>query len=160
MEVVDYRITEGSEYCWACFGENAYNLDSWNGEHDGHSVSVVFDTKTQVVYSITAYDYIAERAYRWTNPEFVKAYEEECISRDCADTAWDDVAYTDLDVEADFLEKARAIVTGAEYDERVVLELDLGKDEMYEVMKLAHEADLTLNKFIEKILQDEIDRVA
>ena len=28
MEVIDYKITEGSEYQWSCFGNNAYTLDS------------------------------------------------------------------------------------------------------------------------------------
>ena len=45
MEIVDYRITEGSGYQWQCYGPNAYCLDSWNGEQDGHSLSIIFDTK-------------------------------------------------------------------------------------------------------------------
>ena len=157
METVNYRITEGSDYQWTCFGDNAYTLDSWNGDQDGHSVSVVFDTTTQVVYTVSAYDYIANRAYRWMNPEFVEAYKAECEGRDCVDTAWDDVAYTDLDVEADFLEKARAIVAGTEYDTRVMIPLDLDKDTMYDIMKRAHEADVTLNRYIETLLQSAID---
>jgi hypothetical protein len=40
MEVVDYRITEGSGYSWQCFGANAYCLDSWDGDQDGHSLSI------------------------------------------------------------------------------------------------------------------------
>ena len=34
MELVDYRITEGSDYCWSCYGPDAYSLDSWNGDQD------------------------------------------------------------------------------------------------------------------------------
>jgi hypothetical protein len=37
MEVTDYRITEGSTYQWHCYGNNAYALDSWNGDQDGHT---------------------------------------------------------------------------------------------------------------------------
>ena len=45
MDLVNYRITEGSAYTWQCYGGNAYMLDSWNGEQDGHSFTVIFDTK-------------------------------------------------------------------------------------------------------------------
>jgi hypothetical protein len=110
MEVIDYKITEGSEYQWSCFGNNAYSLDSWNGEQEGYTVTAIFDTKTQVVYSLMAYDYVANSAYRWTNPNFIIAYQTECTTRNCKDQAWEDVEYTNLVDEEEFLQKARAIV--------------------------------------------------
>jgi hypothetical protein len=64
MEVVDYRITEGSAYSWQCFGANAYCLDSWDGDQDGHSLSITFDQKTQTVYEVQIHDYRNQRAYR------------------------------------------------------------------------------------------------
>ena len=154
MEVIDYKITEGSVYQWSCFGNNAYSLDSWNGDQEGHTVTALFDTKDQTIYQMMAYDYIANRAYRWMNPEFVSAYKAECASRNSNDEAWEDVEYTDLEVEEDFLEKARGIVTGAEYDTRIQIPLDFDKETTFQLMQLAHEADLTLNKYVEKILRD------
>ena len=64
MELVDYRITEGSEYCWQCYGPDAYSLDSWNGDQNGYSFCIIFDNKTQVVYEVQAHDYVHNRAYR------------------------------------------------------------------------------------------------
>lgn len=156
MTVIDYKITEGNVYQWACFGNNAYSLDSWNGEQDGHTVTAVFDTKDQTVYAVMAYDYIANRAYRWMNPAFVAVYTAECASRNCNDEAWEDVAYTDLEVEDDFLEKARGIVTGADYDTRVLVPLDLDKETLYNLMHLAHNADLTLNQYVDKIIRNAL----
>ena len=72
MEIVDYRITEGSDYGWHCYGNDVHMLDSWNGEQDGHSFTVIFDTKTQVVYEVQAHDYVHDRAYRMINPDFQK----------------------------------------------------------------------------------------
>ena len=63
MEVVDYRITEGSNYMWDCYGPNSYSLDSWNGEQEGHSFTIIFDTKTQVVYEVQSHDYRTQRAF-------------------------------------------------------------------------------------------------
>jgi len=159
MEVVDYRITQGSEFQWTCWGDNAYTLDSWNGDQDGHTVSIIFDTTTQVVYMASAYDYKNQRAYRWLNPEFIAAYKAECSTKGCDDNAWDDVAYCDLEVAADLLEKARAIVLGQPYDTRVLVNLTLDDKTIFQLMQSAHISDMTLNKYVEQLLHNEMSRI-
>jgi len=160
MEVVDYKITEGSDYCWDCYGPNAYRLDSWNQDQEGHSVSIVFDTRTHVVYEATAYDYARGRAYRLINPDFTNAHREEAESRDVVENqAWDDVNYVDLDVDDDFIQKALAIVADEDYDTRVDVPIDLDRDTLFGLMTMAHEQDITLNQLIENIIRQEIDRL-
>ena len=160
MTAVGYRITEGSEFCWDCYGNKAYSLDSWNGDVDGYSATVIFDTATQVVYEMQVNDYRNNRAYRLMNPEFKTAYIEEARRQNCPhDEAWDDVSYTDLDVDADFLEKLTAIMNGQPYDERVQVEFDLPEEDQLTLMRMAHEADLTLNEFVALILSRELDRL-
>ena len=163
METVDYRITEGSEYQWQCFGHNAYTLDSWNGEQDGHTVSIIFDTRDQTVYQVMAYDYSNSRAYRMTNPDYKSDFDSECEDRDILDMAWEDdegnpVKYVDLDVEEDFLQKAQAIVAGDDYDTRVQIAVDLPDDVLFQMMKLAHDRDITFNQLVEIALQEAIDQ--
>lgn len=157
MEAVEYRITEGSDYGWQCFGPNAYSLDYWNGDHEGHSVSMVFDRVTQVVYTMDVSDYDHNRAYRWIRPDYVTAYMNENQSRDTKDVAWDGVPWTDLDVAEDLLTKARAIVRGENYDTRVQVPLELEHDEMFRLMKMAHEQDITLNQLVEQVLARAIE---
>lgn len=157
METVDYRITEGSAYGWNCFGPDAYRLDSWNGDHDGHNVSVVFDTKTQIVYQLEAHDYQNRRSFRWTHPNFVDVHAEEVHDRDIDDSAYDDVYFTDLDVAEDFLEKARAIVIGEEYDTRVQVPVNFTDEELLKYMKMAHDRDVTFNQFVEDALRRAIE---
>lgn len=160
MEAVDYCITEGSEFCWSCFGPNAYRLDSWNGEQDGYTISIVFDTVDQTVYQVEAWDYLNNRAYRWNNPEFVEAHDAEAKSRDIdPKNAWDEVNFVDLEVEADFWEKARAIVAGEEYDTRVQIEVTFEDDVLFELMKIAHSKDMTFNQLVETVLTEEINRL-
>ena len=153
MDAVDYRITEGSKYLWSCFGDNAYTFDSCQRYR---SASIIIDTKTQEVYQTTVYDYANERAYRMINPIYARAYRDECTSRDCADTAWDEVKYVDLDMNDDFLEKMAAIIAGEDYDTRVEVPLTLDNDQLFELMKLAHQQDITLNQLVEKVLVAEI----
>jgi hypothetical protein len=73
-------------------------------------------------------------------------------------TAWDATEWTDLDVADDFIEKATAIIAGRDYDTRVQIQLDIPNDLLFKLMTMAHEADMTLNEFIVKILQEVIDR--
>jgi len=160
MEVVDYKITEGSDYCWDCYGSNAYRLDSWNQEQDGHSVSIVFDTRTHKIYEASAYDYRRNRAYRLINPNYIQAHNDEANERNVdINQAWDDVNYVDLETEEDFLEKARAIVADEDYDTRVDVPVVLDRETLYGLMTMAHEQDITLNQLIENIIRQEIDRL-
>jgi hypothetical protein len=158
MEVTGYRITEGSDYGWECYGPNSYMIDSWNGDQDGYSFSIIFDTKTQVVYEMQAHDYSNNRAYRVLNAATTKKMKKEAKRRSIdKDEAWDGVDYVDLEVVEDFLEKARAIVAGEEYDTRVQVPLTLPDDQLFELMKMAHERDITLNALVEDVLRTQLN---
>lgn len=162
METVDYRITEGSDYQWQCFGPNAYCLDSWNGEQDGHTVSIIFDTRDQTVYQVMAYDYARDRAYRMTNPDYKFGFDDECAGRDIEDMAWekDDgtpVKYVDIEIKEEFIEKASAIVAGEDYDTRVSVPVDFSDEELLKYMKMAHDRDITFNQFVEEALKSAIE---
>lgn len=164
MEAVDYRITEGSAYQWQCFGPDAYCLDSWNGDQEGHTVSIIFDTRTQEVYQAMAYDYSRDRAYRMTNPDYKSDFDAECKDREIIDQAWelDDgtpINYVDLEVEDDFLEKVHAIVNDEDYDTRVQVPVEFTDDELLVYMKMAHERDMTFNEFVEMALRAAIDEI-
>lgn len=153
MELVDYRITEGSNYGWRCYGGNAYSLDSWNGDQDGSSFTVIFDNKTQTVYEVQAHDYANQRAYRRINPDYLEAYTQEASQRDSwMSEAWDDVDYVDLETDDDWLEKAEAIFAGEDYDTRVQVPVDFSDEDLLEYMKMAHDMDITFNQFVEQAL--------
>ena len=115
MELVSYRITEGSTFQWKCYGPNAHCLDSWSesfGE-TGYDCTVIFDTKNQVVYEVAIFDYGTDKAFRMINPDYVGAYMAEAVARGVStDLACDDIKYTDLNTVADFLYEARSILSG------------------------------------------------
>jgi hypothetical protein len=145
MEVVDYRITEGSEYYG--YGGNAYCLDSWNGKQDGYSLSITFDTRTQAVYKVEAHDYVNKRSYRRLNDQFEHSVEKE---------AYDEVDFVDLEVDDDWFQKALSIVAGEDYDTRVSVPIDMGDAELLKYMMLAHEQDITFNELVTKALTEAI----
>jgi hypothetical protein len=151
METIDYKVTDGSEYLWQCFGDNAYKLGS-NGS--GYTINITFDTLSQRVYEMEAHDFANHRSYRLIDPDFVQAYRDEAVSKNLRpEEAYDDVDFVTLECDEDILEKAQALVRGETYDTRVQVPITLGDDEIFVLMKLAHEQDITLNELVENMLE-------
>jgi hypothetical protein len=135
-------------------------LDSWNGVHGkgGFSFSIVFSTKTQKVYEVTVCDYTNDRAYRMINPGKVEKHRKEATDRNVnLNEAWDEVDYVDLEVDDDFISKCLSIKAGEVYDTQVSVPLTLDDDDMFELMKLAHERNITLNQLVEDILRQAVE---
>ena len=155
-EALDHKITDGSEYQWNCW-PNARWLD-YESEHA--YASVVFSTETQTVFSAEVHDKADKhKPYRWLNPAFKEdMYQEARKRRVDANIAWDRTMWYDLETEDDWLTKARAIMRNEEFDTRVEVPLTLSDDEMLKLMTMAHERDITLNKMVEIILQEMVDR--
>jgi hypothetical protein len=149
MELVDHRITEGSEYNG--YAPRTYALSSWNGEHDGYSFEIIFDTTTQEVYCVEACDYKNERAYRLINPDYVHTPHDS--------EAWDDVEWIDLEIDDDFIQKALAIKNGETYDTRISIPLTLNDEEMLVLFQKAHEADVTVNQYVSYVLRQYLEKM-
>lgn len=153
MRAVEYRITGGSPYLWTCYGPDARYLDS---DGETYSASVIFDGNT--VYEAMVWDNVHDRVYRLIDPDFKDQMFAESRERGLDPTvACDSVKYIDLDSDDDWLEKTTAIVNGIPYDDRVSIPIDLSDEELFELMKTAHECDVTLNQLIEKILLEHIN---
>jgi prolyl oligopeptidase PreP (S9A serine peptidase family) len=159
MACVNYCITDSSEYCWSCYGNNARYMDYWNEKHgdDSVSMSIIFDTNTQIVYQMEVWDSSSHREYRWLNPDYKKVFLDEANSRNIKpNETIDGRKFIDLDVRVDMLEKASAIFAGREYDTRVSVDIELDDNTMLALMTMAHEADMTLNNFVTYIIEQEI----
>lgn len=99
MELVNYRITEGSDFY--SYEGKCYILSSWNGEQNGFSSDIIFNTEDQTVFSVQLHDYKNNLAYRLTNPNYTGEKEDSC--------AWDDVDYVELESDDDYMQKHLAV---------------------------------------------------
>lgn len=159
-ELLDHKITSGSEHCWNCYPDARY-LDY---ESDYAHVSALYSTITQEVYQIDvsvkreawATD---KKPYRWLNKEYCEAYYAEATKRNIdPNQAWDDVKWIDLETEEDFFEKCKAMFNGIEFDTRIEVPLDLDDDLILKLAMQAHKRDITLNSMVEIILKEVIDK--
>jgi len=159
-EALDHKITGGSDYQWNCYPDGRY-LDY---ESDFAHVSVLYSTVDQTVYQAEVSVkreawYEDKKPYRWLNPDYKDALYKESKKRKVdPDIAWDDVKWIDLEMAEHFLHMATAIFTGAEYDNLGKFLFDLDDSSILKLATEAHKRDITLNKMIEIILQEVIDR--
>ena len=160
LEAANYKITEGYNYGWKWAGNYAYVIasNSNTGYSDtGYHTSVLFDTNTQKVYCCETIDYSTNTAYRYfTENSFKDGHASECKKLGVEDVAYDQVKYIDLEVENDFFEKTKGIIMGVDFDRRVQVPLELEDNEIFRLMKMAHEQDITLNQLVENILKELI----
>jgi len=158
-DALDHSITGGSEYQWKCYGDNARFLDY---ESDYAHASVIFDATNQTVYQaeVSAKDDGEDnlpRPYRWINPAFRKAYQDECDERNIRfDSAWDDVTWVDLETADDWLKKSHALFNNLPFDKRVEVPLELDDNLILQLALEAHKKDITINKLVELLLLDAI----
>jgi hypothetical protein len=155
-EALDHKIAGGSEYQWNSW-PNARFLDYESGHaHAG----VVFNVDTQEIYSAEVNDKLdAHKPYRWLNPAYKQVYLDEAEARGVDPCqAWDDTKWYDLETSEDWLEKARAIMRGERFDTRIDVPLDLDNDTLLKLAMEAHKRDITLNKMVELVLQEVIDK--
>ena len=112
MTLIDFKITEGYDYMWDCYGDNAHGLDSDDFQTtQNYSVGIIFDTQTQLVYELTSYDYRENVAYRWINPYFKNKHDEEAKKISDSDIAYDDVKYQNMDTPNDFFVASTIILS-------------------------------------------------
>ena len=157
METVNYRISEGSNYLWSCYGPSAYTLDAVPSGTADRSTSMVFDTVTQTVYEVCVFDYICNKAYRLVNPMYEQALQHEARERGVdISSAWDNVQFVDLICDEDFIEKCSAIMNESAYDTRVQVPVDIPRDELHKLMLIAHERDITLNQLVESAIEQAL----
>lgn len=154
--LTDATIGETSVYGWNCY-PNAVVTDytSEFGE-----VSVTQNVKNGMIYEINSITKTPiPKAYRWIDPDFKSVIEQESRERGVDHSiAFDGLTYIDLEVEDDILEKTHAIINGLEFDERIMINLDIDDDLFLHVARMAHKEDITINEMFTKILTEIIER--
>lgn len=155
FEAINGQITGGESYGWTTFGEHARYLDS---DREGHySISAVFDSQTQQVYTLELWDYDRELYYRWIDPDYVEAQRSMSESKGVKfNMAFDQTKFIDLELAEDMFEKISARVQDQDYDQRVKVPLNLEEDQVNALMRMAHEQDITLNQLVERILRAQM----
>lgn len=63
----------------------------------------------------------------------------------------------ELEVFEDFIEKAKAILAGEPYDDRIIVPINMTDEEFLLIAKAAHKCDVTINDFIINAMQQYLE---
>lgn len=107
LEVIDYKIFDGSKFIWKCFGENCFILDWWEGNLSKSygsykaEATIYFDTETKQVYLIELYDNELQKFHFCIDPNFADSYEQHRIRNDlpesCCPEDYQQISYANFD---------------------------------------------------------------
>ena len=155
-EALGHKISGGSEYGWTCW-TNARWLDY---ESEYAHAAVVFNSETQEVYTAEVSDKAGKhKPYRWLNPAYKEDMHQEARDRNTDPNVFcDDISWYDLETQEDWLDKASAMMRGELFDTRIEVPVDLDDDALLKLCIMAHERDITLNKMVEIVLQETINK--
>lgn len=167
MELGQYKITGSSRFLWKCYGYDARIIDFNYNHFDNNcrnviqdvDFSVIFDTKTQTVYEVSIHDYVKENYYKMVNPDYFHKLVEESQEKSIDyRIVFEDVKYNFIETKEDFVSKASAIINNEPYDEQIEVPLEITEEDFLKLSILAHEHDLSINKYVEKIILKMINK--
>jgi hypothetical protein len=125
------------------YGKTAISLEVYGVGFN--KLICVYDIVSQEVLEIIAEDDAARKSYVWQTSDIkgLGNYRDYLI---------------ELEAEEDVLEKAEAIFNGVPYDSRIVIPLDIKDEDFLMYAKAAHKLDITINEFMEKAIQEMVEK--
>lgn len=145
FEILKYQMIVYNHQPYAP-DENFDNFSQIHCDVGSDEISVTFDKTNNNVCSIDVTKLVngVKKDYVWIDPDYNEYFEPEKYQ-------------VQTDTKEDIMNKVLAIVNGTDFDESVVLSVELPKDVIYSLMKEAHEKDITLNQLVQQIFQSFID---
>lgn len=159
LEAIQYNITNISEFTWNCYGRNTIWIDS--NKTTRFDVSANFCTTTKELREITMHDYKLNNSYRWTDPKFQEARQIESFKYNVDDkVAYGMVKFIDVEVAEDILEKITDAYNDVEYNDKIIVPLDISDKDFLTFAKAAHELDITFNEFVELAIKQAVENLS
>lgn len=134
VKAANYKIKEGCEFLWDCYGENSRTLD-FGGDDAESVVSCVFDSGKDIVFQVEIYSKDG-KVYRWVDPEYQETLKNEFQNRGLSyDYAYDDVMWFDLEHTNDVFIKTKQIIETGICDDKVTILLEIQSQEDYDKLQ-------------------------
>lgn len=158
LQAIKYKITDGSDWNWNCYGVHTHVIDSIINDKES---GCVFDTETQEVYQIYMIDEKNDTQYIWFNPLYRDAYFSESYERKVNPLGYtEDTEYYELLVLEDIIEKLSCFYADKEYDTNILVPIDIDDDLYAELTELALTKNVTVEELISSALIASVEKYA
>ena len=161
FNLFDYKVTEGSEFYWNCFGPNCRFIELKNNEIGG---SVVFSKLNQEIFQAEVYDEANNVAYRWMPSTAREKYFAECEDRNVPKMeAWDGCDFVDVETVNQFSDVVKSLIQGeppeGDLEGDMDVELELPQHVIVFLSLEAHKRNITLNEMINIALREMLTKI-
>lgn len=161
FSMFDYKVTEGSEFYWNCFGPNCRFIELKNNEIGG---CVVFSKEDQEILQAEVYDEAKNVAYRWMPPSAKEKYFTECEVRNVPKMeAWEGCDFIDVETVNEFSDIVKSLIQGepleGDFEGDMDVELELPHHVIVFLSLEAHKRNITLNEMINIVLRDMLTKI-
>jgi hypothetical protein len=153
LKLFDYKISDGSEFQWGCFGPNARYLDFNSDTCIQNSVSVLYDTITTKVYQMDFCCESVEGVYTWVDPKYEVAHARECLRRGIEGNKYQ--CYS----KESFLTMALDAYHGRTPDTDLALDVDvdLSAGDIHQLHLIAESKGITFDELVNEVLAQELE---
>ena len=157
FSIFDYKVTDGSEFLWSCFGQHARCIELTSDDVVGW---VVFSKVTQEIFQAEVYNESALVAYRWMPDASRQAFVAECTQRNVPlSEAWDGCDFIDVGSLEEFMNHAKRLIDGENLDVNDEVEVKLSHDVIIALTMEAHRRNITLNEMMNIALREMLDKI-
>lgn len=132
-------------------------------EPEKWKINVIFDPINHIVYQLDIIDLQNYTHRRWVNSKFKKEFDQNSFERMLDPTThshYGKIHYVGDDGLDVLIMTARELVEEITYndDGTVNIPLDLTDNEFLKIARAAHELDITINEFMVRAVEEEINR--
>jgi hypothetical protein len=152
LKLFDYRISEGGQFLWKCFGDNVWTLDFNSPDDYRNGVSVTYDTVTTKVYYLSFSCAVGDTSYIWVDPDYEVAYGKERKARNIEST--DCQCYS----KESFLTMALDAYKGKtpDFDLSLDVDLNLDQDDYQVLLIMAKQRGMTFDELVNEVFEDAL----
>lgn len=119
------------------------------------SATLIYDNLKITAHEIRVRSVDQQHYYKWINSEHTTSVDVKFFAQ--ADESAS--ACSPTECLEDILAKVKGILCNTKYDTRVVIKLEIEDGIAYKLMQQAHQQDITLNEYFNRILMDAVDAV-
>lgn len=147
LDILRFKVTEGFEYPYESFCEDAYCVARVT---DQYEISMVFSPSTTRVYQVSCTNYVDEIIHEWVHPQHNIPIE---LAEKLPHFKYNSMT------EQDIPDVVKNTLDSSIEDQQHDISLEIDDSLLLQIMRAAHEHNMTFNDYVNMMLLDHANQV-